>query len=185
MFQNLRVNSQVYILHKDNNPYIECGSVISVSAPKPKYPSNIPVGTFPQVETVVDLVVNINGQNINFNGLPAGLDVADFGQNGNIVITCSRDAMNNEVTMMKQKSMDIVNSVNYHQNVIASCDKMLNLLNPEYAEKQRQEKEMSDMREQMAQMSKTLNALMSRLAAQPDETETSATSSNSRQTRNK
>ena len=184
MFQNLRVNSQVYILHKDNNPYIECGSVMSVSAPKPKYPSNMPIGSFPQVETVVDLVININGQNTNFNGLPAGLDVADFGQNGNIVITCSRDAMNNEVTMMKQKSMDIVNSIDYHRGVIASCDKMLNFLNPEYAEKQRQEKEMSDMREQMAQMSKTLNALMSKFSEQPSETETQAASS-SKQSRNK
>lgn len=184
MFQNLRVNAQVYILHKDNNPYIECGSVMSVSAPKPKYPSNMPIGSFPQVETVVDLVVNINGQNTNFNGLPAGLDVADFGQNGNIVITCSRDAMNNEVTMMKQKSMDIVNSIDYHRSVIANCDKMLNLLNPEYAEKQRQEREMSDMREQMAQMSKTLNALMSRLAEHPNDTEAQATSSQ-KQPRNK
>lgn len=184
MFQNLRVNSQVYILHKDNNPYIECGSVMSVSAPKPKYPSNMPIGSFPQVETVVDLVVNINGQNTNFNGLPAGLDVADFGQNGNIVITCSRDAMNNEVTMMKQKSMDIVNSIDYHRGVIANCDKMLNLLNPEYAEKQRQEREMSDMREQMAQMSKTLNALMNRLAERPNDTEAQATSSQ-KQPRNK
>ena len=31
MFQNLRTNSQVFILHKESTPYIEYGSVVSVS----------------------------------------------------------------------------------------------------------------------------------------------------------
>lgn len=39
MFQSLRTNNQLYILHKDANPYIEYGPVVSVSAPKPKYPA--------------------------------------------------------------------------------------------------------------------------------------------------
>lgn len=32
-FQNLRVNSEFFILHKDNTPYIEVGSVSGVSTP--------------------------------------------------------------------------------------------------------------------------------------------------------
>ena len=63
------------------------------------------------------------------------MDIADFGQNGNIVVSCSRDAMNNEVASMKQKSIDIINSMDFHNSVIAGCDKMLTLLNPEFAEK--------------------------------------------------
>ena len=104
---------------------------------------NPPIGQMPTMEMVVDVTVNINGQNTNFQNLPAGMEIADFGQNGNIVISCSRDAMNNEVAMMKQKSIELLNSVEYHQNVIASCDKMLNLLNPEFAAKQQQDKENS------------------------------------------
>lgn len=68
----------MYILHKDANPFIEYGPVVSVSAPKPKYPMASHMGQLPQ-------------------NLPAGMDIADFGQNGNIVVSCSRDAMNNEV----------------------------------------------------------------------------------------
>lgn len=180
MFQNLRVNSQLYILHKDSNPYIEYGSIVSVSAPKPKYPAAMPpIGTMPQMEMVVDIVVNINGQDTTFQGLPAGSDVADFGNNGNIVITCSRDAMNSEVSMMKQRSTEIINSIDYHKNVIQSCDKMLMYLNPEYAAKQQQDKEMANMRSQMADMSnqmadmsKTLNTLMSKLMEQNGGSET-------------
>jgi hypothetical protein len=111
MFQSLRANNQLYILHKDANPYIEIGSVVSVSAPKPKYPMPTPIGQIPQTEMVVDIVININGQNTTFQNLPAGGDIADFGQNGNIVLSCSRDAMNSEVTSMKQKSIDILNSI--------------------------------------------------------------------------
>lgn len=62
MFQSLRANNQLYILHKDANPYIEIGSVVSVSAPKPKYPMPTPIGQIPQTEMVVDIVININGQ---------------------------------------------------------------------------------------------------------------------------
>lgn len=38
MFSNLRANSQIYILHKDASPYVEIGSVVSVSQPQPKFP---------------------------------------------------------------------------------------------------------------------------------------------------
>ena len=106
MFQNLRTNAQLFILHKEAAPYIEYGSVVSVSAPRSKYPSVPPIGQFPQMEMVVDVTVNVNGQQSNLQGLPAGADIADFGQNGNIVVACSRDAMNNEISTMKQKSAD-------------------------------------------------------------------------------
>lgn len=36
-FQNLRVNSEFFILHKDGTPYIEVGSVSGVSNPVPEF----------------------------------------------------------------------------------------------------------------------------------------------------
>ena len=134
--------------------------MVSVSSPKPKYPQPVPLGQFPQMEMVVDVVANVGGNNTNLQGLPAGADIADFGQNGNIVVSCSRDAMNSEVAMMKQKSSEILNSVDYHKNVIASCDKMLSALNPELAAKQQQDKEISDLRAQIADMGKNMANLM-------------------------
>ena len=160
MFQNLRVNSPVYILHKENSPYIEQGNVISVSMPKPKYPSQTQFGQYPQMEMVVDVVVNIGGQNANLQGLPAGADIADFGQNGNIVVSCSRDAMNGELSTLRQKSVDILNSVEYHKGMIESCDKMLTALNPEFAAKQQQEQEIDMMKQQIATMTQNMNTLM-------------------------
>ena len=127
MFQNLRTNSQVFILHKESTPYIEYGSVVSVSAPRAKYPTTPPIGQFPQVEMVVDVTVSVNGQQSNLQGLPAGADIADFGQNGNIVVSCSRDAMNNEIGTMKQKSADILASVDILGRVCAALGARLRI----------------------------------------------------------
>lgn len=164
MFQNLRANSQIFILHKEAKPYIEVASVTGVSMPKPKYPlSASPLGQIPQVEMVVDLNVNINGQSTTFQGLPAGAEIADFGQNGNMVVSCSREAMNSEIASMKQRSQEIINSVPYHHGVIAGCDEMLNSLNPEYAEKQKHDREIAELKEQMSSLMEMNRQLMQRL----------------------
>ena len=160
MFQNLRTNSQLFILHKESTPYIEYGSVVSVSAPRAKYPSAPPIGQFPQMEMVVDVTVSVNGQQSNLQGLPAGADIADFGQNGNIVVSCSRDAMNSEVSTMKQKSADILASTDYHRSVMEACDKMLNALNPEFAAKQQQEQKIAELEKRLAEMSKGMGEIM-------------------------
>lgn len=166
MFQNLRANSQIFILHKEAKPYIEVASVTGVSMPKPKYPLTAPpLGQMPQVEMVVDLSASINGQSTTFQGLPAGAEIADFGQNGNIVISCSRDAMNSEIAAMKQRSQEIINSVSFHQGVIAGCDEMLNSLNPEYAEKVRQEQKIADLEKKMSDLVEMNRQLMQRLGS--------------------
>ena len=53
MFQSLRPNNQIFILHKDKS-LLEVGSVVSVSMPTPKYPVPQVFGQ-PQ-EMVVDVV---------------------------------------------------------------------------------------------------------------------------------
>lgn len=165
MFQSLRANNQLYILHKDAKPYIEFGTIVSVSAPRPKYPvpNTFPI---PPVEMVVDIVVNVNGQNNTLQGLPAGADIADSGQNGNIVVSSSKEALNNEVMSMRQNSVEILNSIEFHRNIISGCDKMINVLNPELAEKQKQETEIKNLREQVSQMTANMNALMEMLKSE-------------------
>lgn len=157
MFQNLRTNSQIYILHKENNPYVETGTVVSVSAPTPKFP--VPPGFNPLQEMVVDIVVRVNGQENTYQKLPANLDIADFG-NGQITLSASRDAMNAEISSQKQKSLDMINSLPYHQGLVAGYDKILQEINPEFAEKQRQQDEINVLKSQMSEMSKSISDLM-------------------------
>ena len=157
MFQSLRPNNQIYILHKDK-PSLETGTVLSVSMPAPKYPMQPPMFGQPQ-EMVVDIVAKINNQDVTYQKLPANLDIADFGTNG-IVVADNKLAMNSEIMSLKQKSIDALNSVDFHQRMIANCDKMLSDLNPEFAEKQQQQAEINELKTQVNDLTVNINNLM-------------------------
>lgn len=156
MFQSLRPNNQLYILRKEK-PSLEIGSVVSVSMPVPKYQMQPTFGQ-PQ-EMVVDIVAKVNNQDITYQKIPATLDIADFGTGG-IVLSDSREAMNSEVLSLKKKSADIIDSVDYHKEVISNCEAILSDLNPEFAEKQEQKKELDSLKLQMQEMSKNISSLM-------------------------
>ena len=141
-FQNLRNNHQIYILHKNAIPTLEIGKVTSVSLPVPKYGN-----TSMYNDLVLDITADVEGKTTNFQKLPANSEIADFGNS--IVLATSKEAMNNEVVSMKQRSLDIINSVEQHQGIIKGCDEILQVLNPEIAEKQRQEQENKALREEI------------------------------------
>lgn len=161
MFSNLRTNSQLYILHRDTTPYIEIGQVISVSQPRSRFQANSFIT--PQ-EQIVDIVVGINGNNITLQNLPANLDVADQGTiNGSLFITTSRESMNTEINSMRQKSLDIINSVDHHKKIIQDCELLLQRLNPEFAEQKQQKQEIDMLKTQMSEMMNGMKELMAQL----------------------
>lgn len=158
MFQSLRQNSQIFIFHKGDKPALEIGYVTNVSLPKPKYA--VPP-TFGQMQDmVVDVTAKVDGKIVNYTMLPANQDVADT-TNGNesIIITDNREAMNAEIISIKQRSVDILNSMETHRETIDDCDKILNELNPEYAEKQQQQSEINTMKAQLLDITNSLSSL--------------------------
>jgi hypothetical protein len=162
MFQSVRPNSPIYVFHKGDNPRLETGYVVNQPIPKPKYQMPNAFGQ-PQ-ELVVDLVIKLNDITVNMNAIPAQLDIADSYSNGeNLVISDSREAMNSEILSLKQKSIDIINSVPYHKNLVVTYDKLLSDFNPEMAEKQAQQKEISELRAQMNEMSRNMALLIKEL----------------------
>lgn len=101
-------------------------------------------------DLVIDIQVDIDGKTTNFQKLPANSEIADFGNS--LVVSCNKDAMNNEIVSMKQRSLDIINSVDEHQSIISGCDKILQVINPEIAEKQKQEQENKALREEISSL---------------------------------
>lgn len=157
-FQNLRNSNQLFILHKDSIPTLELGKVTNVAVPVPKYGNS---GIYNQ-EMVVDITADINGTSTNFQKLPAMGDIADFGNN--MVVSCNKEAMNSEVVSMKQKSQDIINSIEQHQNIINGCDEILKILNPEIMEKQKQEEENKALREEINSLKEMFKEFMEKLS---------------------
>ena len=154
-FQNLRNNHQIYILHKDANPILEIGKVTNVSLPVPKYGN-----TSMYNDLILDITADVDGKSTNFQKLPANSEIADFGNN--IVVSVSKDAMSNEVMSMKQRSTDILNSIEQHQSIIQGCDEILQILNPEIAEKQRQEQENKALREEINSLKEMFSEFMNK-----------------------
>ena len=159
MFQSVRPNSQIYIFHRGDTPRIEIGYVVNQPIPRPKY--QLPAAFGQPQETVVDLVVKTNDQTYNYNNLPAQQDVADSVSNGeSLIVSDSRDAISSEIINLKQKSLDIANSKDYHLAMVDKYDKVLLEIHPEMAEKQEQKQEMDTLKKQMDEMSKSIAALM-------------------------
>ena len=154
-FQNLRNNHQIYILHKDAIPKLEIGKVTNISVPVPKYGN-----TSMYNDLVLDITADVDGRVTNFQKLPANSEIADFGNN--VVVATNKDAMNSEVVSMKQRSLDILNSIEQHQSIIKGCDEILQVLNPEIAEKQRQEQENKALREEINSLKEMFSEFMNK-----------------------
>lgn len=148
MFQSLTPNQKLYILYKVGTPRLEEGYVQGNPALR-----TIPSQQYGQMPTqVVDVTVLVNGQTFNYT-LPATAVVGTLRDNGGVTVSMSREAMSNEVKSLRQASVDIVNSVEYHNGVIATCDSIWQALNPEAVEKEQQKNEINALKDQMATMS--------------------------------
>ena len=169
MFQSLRTNQHFYILTKGINPRLDVGMVTQVSAPQMKFPA-MPQGLGSQPEYVVDVTVTVIGATQQYQRLPANKEIADFGDSfGNIVVSMSRDAMNNEIATLKTKSEDHIRRVEEEKQKIIAYESILQQLNPEYAEKQKQDAEIANLKNQVAAMAQTnanLEQMMTQLLAE-------------------
>lgn len=155
MFQSLTPNQTLYILNKSGVPTIDKGLVQNVSPIK-----TIPSAQFGQMPTqVVDVTVLVNGQTVTYT-LPAMGVVGTLQGNGSLVVAMNREAMSNEVLNVKQRSVDHINSNEFHQNVIARCDELWSELNPEAKEKETMQNEVNTLKDQMSVMATNMAQLM-------------------------
>lgn len=135
MFQGLRTNSLFYVLDKGENPNLRIGQVVSVSNPQTKYPT-FNNGFTPQpMETVVDVRVKLDDEEVDFKQLPANGQIAN---DKNLVVSDNKDAMSAEVDAMLRQSKAILESVDYNKRVVESCEGMLQQLNPQIAKEKEQ-----------------------------------------------
>lgn len=158
-FSSLRPQSQVYIFHKGSNPTIEVGFVENVTNPQPRYNAMSQPYQMNN-EMVVDISVRIGGTTQNFQRLPANSDIADFGGFNDIVIATNRESMNSEILNYRQRSVDVIASVDNHKSIIEGCDTAYRSLNPEIAERKKQEDEIQTLKTQMGDMTKSIDELM-------------------------
>lgn len=156
MFANLRNGSQVYVFHKcASMPYVEMGIV---EIPNQFGSLYQPLAGFP-----MNINIRIGDKAVPFPNLPASAEVADVTNNQTgetITIACNKDAINAEIQSERQKSVDNLNSREYHEQRIVCLDNLAKQLNPEQAEKAAQLAELNNLKSQIAEMSTNMEELM-------------------------
>jgi hypothetical protein len=156
-FNSLGNGNPFYILRQGEKPVLEVGTVKSKTQPHVKFPTQTPnLMTGLQTQQVIDVVATINGKDETFNDIPVGVEIA---QRGNVTFSGSREAMLQAVDSMLQTSKKAIEQVPYHKSVISESEKMLEVLNPQYAENKQNARVIQTLKEKQAAQEQQLTEL--------------------------
>lgn len=164
-FNSLGNGSPFYILRQGEKPILEVGVVKQKSQARAKFPTQTPnIMQGMQVQQVIDVVATINGKDETFSEIPINVEIA---QRGNVTFSGSREAMMQAVDAMLQTSKKALEQIPYHKSVISESEKMMEALNPQYAENKQQARTILDLQERADKQEKMLSdiyALVQKIA---------------------
>jgi hypothetical protein len=164
-FNSLGNGSPFYILRQGEKPMLEVGVVKQKSQPRAKFPTQTPnLMQGMQMQQVIDVVATINGKDETFSEIPINVEIA---QRGNVTFSGSREAMLQAVDGMLQTSKKALEQIPYHKSVISESEKMMETLNPQYAENKQQARTIQDLQERADKQEKMLSdiyALVQKIA---------------------
>jgi len=162
-FNSLVNGNPFYVLRRGEKPILEVGIVKSKTQPRAKFPTQTPnIMTGLQMQQVVDVVATINGKDETFSEVPINVEIA---ARGNDTFSGSREAMLQAVDAMLQTSKKAIEQVPYHKSVISETEKMLEVLNPQYAENKQNARVIQSLQEKQ----KAQDAQLAELKAQNSE----------------
>ena len=160
-FNSLGNGAPFYILRQGEKPILEVGIVKSKSQPRAKFPTQTPnIMQGMQMQQVVDVVATVNGKDETFPDIPVNVEIA---QKGSTTFSGSREAMMQAVDNMLQGSKKAIEQLDYHKAVIAESEKMMEVLNPQYAENKQQARTIKDLQERADKQDKKLDDIYSLL----------------------
>ena len=161
MFQSLRVGTPLYVLHK-SEPRVERGEVTFVSNPVPQFGQTYTSGLMSQQPPTVDVKIKSGEQIIELKQLPANMSVADYG-NG-LVVSESREAILNEIGLLKSNSQRIIDSTDQHRAIVSKCDALLEELNPQIRQEAERSREIGSLSNRVGDLESSIKELKEMLA---------------------
>lgn len=123
MFSALSQGSSIYLLDKTSTPKFNVGEVVGVSQPKMNYG---------QPQTTVDLKVKVDDNIQEFNNLPSINSIVTY-NGGKLIISETKQAIQNEVETILNKSRQILDNIDTYKENISECETILKQLNPQFA----------------------------------------------------
>lgn len=125
---------------------LEVGEVVNVTPPQPMYNTQYQ-GGFNPPRICVDIEVTANGKVINLQKLTADATIDD--KNG-IIVAENRDAILNEIEVLSKNSQRIIESCDYHNEIVTKCNALVAELNPQLKREAEQAREINDLRQQLS-----------------------------------
>ena len=158
-FNSLGNGNPFYILRQGEKPILEVGTVKSKTQPHVKFPTSTPnIMTGLPNQQVLDVTATINGKDETFSDLPINVEIA---QRGTVTFSGSREAMLQAVDAMLQTYKKAIEQVPYHKSVISESEKMLETLNPRYADEKKQARAIKDLQERQNNTDQKLDSILS------------------------
>lgn len=157
-FNSLASGSPFYVLRKGGRPTLLVGTVKERTASQPKYHAQAVPTAFngTNIQQVMTVIATLNGKDETFVDVPSGLEIA---ARGNDTFSGSREAMLQAVDSMIQASKKTLDMVDYHKTVLDEGEKMLETLNPRYAEEKRQTQTIKTLEAKQVETDKKLSTL--------------------------
>lgn len=153
MFSALRQGSVLYILEKGENPSLKIGQIISIT--QPNYNNNFLINS-----QSVDINVKVDDQTMEFKNVPSSQSVSSY---NNVIISETKELMSNEVDNLLQNSKSIVSSVDYHTNIINSCEEILKQLNPRFAKEKAFDEDISNLKNKIGGIETKMDEILNLL----------------------
>lgn len=156
-FNSLGQGSPFYVLNKAEKPTLRVGTVKSKSNLQPKYQNGTNAFNTANIQQVINITATFDGKDEIFSDIPFNVEVAKIGEN--VIFSGSQTAMANVVENLIQGSKKALEQVEYHKTMIAEGDKILELLNPKYAEDKRQARTITELEKKQVETDKKLDRI--------------------------
>lgn len=155
MFSGVRQNNLFYILEKENEPKLKIGQVVSVSNPQPVFTQQYGQPN----DTFVDITVKVDNETMEFKKLPSSASIADSGKDG-VIVSDSKEVMNNEVESMLQSSQSILDRIDYHKKVVENCNQILRVLNPRLAKEKERDDDINNLKSKIGGLEDKMDKIL-------------------------
>lgn len=162
MFLNLSSGSDLYILDVKDRYKLFVGQVVKVTPSIPKQARYNPMAMYPNNTMAVDIIVNVNGEDKEFQQIPSNLSIADFGSNG-FVLMDSKEALINHLNTTLQNSESIVISAPKHKLIVEDCKALLVKVNPSLAAEAQRDNTINELKNQVDTLTKQLSHVITAL----------------------
>lgn len=151
-FNSLGENSPVYIVRKRPFRY-EVGTLKSKGTKQPTLGTFIPQAT-PQP---LDIVVNVGGNDEILPNVPLNMEVLEY---KNSYYSVSTEGIQRAVASMMQVATSNLNDKEYYESVLSEGERVMERLNPQYAEGKRQARTIKDLQSHVSEQDKKLDEIL-------------------------